>query len=120
MTGHKYGDHEPVEKCPYCGTYCRADFVDIGVGFQQCGPYHCEECGASQIGPYDEDRSLTPQEKETCWYAPKSPPGSSANVVGGKIVSYVQALAAYRAKFHGNPLWHDKAYVRDFWDRQRK
>lgn len=38
------------EKCPYCGTECEADWVDVGVGFVQCGPYYCENCGASEIG----------------------------------------------------------------------
>lgn len=32
-------------KCPKCGAECEADFVDNGVGNQQCGPYVCEACG---------------------------------------------------------------------------
>lgn len=31
--------------CPNCGFVARADFVDIGVGMQQCGPFGCEACG---------------------------------------------------------------------------
>lgn len=31
--------------CPNCGHVARADFVDIGVGMQQCGPFGCEKCG---------------------------------------------------------------------------
>ena len=48
--------------CPYCNNVTYADSVDVGVGFVQCGPYYCESCGASEIGPelYDwcyQDRS---------------------------------------------------------------
>lgn len=105
-TGYAYGQHEPTEPCPYCKIPCRADFVDIGVGFQQCGPFHCEQCGASEIGPFDEERPLSEREKDTGWYAPHSEPGSSANVIHGKIVSHVQMRQAYRDEFIGNPL-HD-------------
>ena len=31
----------PTVKCPYCNEECEADFVDIGVGYQQCGSYGC-------------------------------------------------------------------------------
>lgn len=117
--GYAYGAHEPTENCPYCETVCRADFVDIGVGFQQCGPYHCEVCRASEIGPYDNARPLSADEEKCGWYGPASAPGSSANVIGGKIVGYVQARAAYRQAFVGNPLWQDKGYVDNWWDKQR-
>ena len=106
MSGYAYGQHEPTENCPYCKWPCTADFVDIGVGFQQCGPFHCEQCGASEIGPHDEPRELSGAEKSTGWYAPASEPGSSANVIGGKVVSHVQMNRAYRDEFVGNPL-HD-------------
>lgn len=117
--GYVYGEKEPVEACPYCGKPCRADFVDIGVGFQQCGPYHCESCGASEIGPYDADRPLTDNEKKTGWYAPGAEPGSSANVIAGKVVTHTQAQEAYRQEFKGNPLWQDKKYVDDWWKNLR-
>lgn len=117
--GYAYGEHEPTEPCPYCKTICRADFVDIGVGFQQCGPFHCDACGASEIGPFDEDRPLTKAEMDNGWYAPASEPGSSANMIGGRIVSHVQARAAYQREFTGNPMWFDDEYVADWWDRQR-
>lgn len=119
MTGYAYGQHEPTEPCPYCGTICRADFVDIGVGYQQCGPYHCDNCGASEQGPYDTERPLTARERETGWYAPGEPPGSSANVIGGRVVSHVQARAAYAREFTGNSLWHDKSHVEAWWNKQR-
>ncbi|HGH7178522.1 TPA: hypothetical protein ACJMKL_000662 [Bacillus luti] len=41
----------PTRECPYCKSYMEADWVDVGVGMVQCGPYHCYECGASEIGP---------------------------------------------------------------------
>lgn len=119
MSGYTYGDHEPTEACPYCQTICRADFVDIGVGFTQCGPYHCEACGASQIGPYDEPRELTGVEVHTNWYAPSSQPGSSANVIGGRVVSHVQMRDTYRREFKGNMLWHDKKYVANWFSATR-
>lgn len=102
-TGYGYGQDPPTEECPYCGAICDADFVDIGVGFTQCGPFHCTECHASEIGPNDEPRELTEQEKKTGWYAPGSPPGSSANTIDGKIVTHQVARAHYRrTKTHGS------------------
>lgn len=46
---------EPTEECPYCKTEMSADWVDVGVGSVQCGPYHCTACGASEIGPELDD-----------------------------------------------------------------
>lgn len=117
--GYAYGEHEPTLACPYCDTVCRADFVDIGVGMQQCGPYHCENCHASEIGPYDQERLLSERETEVGWYAPNAEPGSSANVIGGRIVSHAQARDTYQREFKGNPLWHDKSYVDEWWKTQR-
>jgi hypothetical protein len=37
--------------CPKCGAIAAADFVDIGVGMQQCGPYACEHCGWCETNP---------------------------------------------------------------------
>lgn len=119
MNGYAYGEHEPTQPCPYCQTICRADFVDVGVGMQQCGPYHCEECGASEIGPFDKERELSAIEDKTGWYAPGAQPGSSANVINGRIVGYVQAREAYRREFVGNPLWGDDKYVADWRARTR-
>ncbi|MEB5480878.1 hypothetical protein P8825_15035 [Shouchella clausii] len=45
------GAYDESVKCPYCSNECHADFVDNGVGMVQCGPYHCYNCGASEIGP---------------------------------------------------------------------
>lgn len=103
--------------CPYCGFLCDADFVDIGVGWQQCGPYHCEKCGASQIGGYDEPRELTKEEKETGWYNPGFAPGSSANVINGKVVSADEMKAAYYNEYVNNPLSEDTKYVNDWYKK---
>lgn len=111
---------QETRPCPYCGIICNADYVDVGVGLQQCGPFHCDTCGASEIGSFDEERPLTEQEEKTGWYGPDSEPGSSANVIGGKIVSHQQMKETYREEFYQNPLWHDKAYVEKWWNTVRK
>ena len=110
MDGHKYGEATPTRECPYCRTRCYADFVDIGVGMQQCGPYHCG-CGASEIGRFDAPRRLSDAEKETGWYAPGSEPSDKANVIGGRIVSSDEMRAAYRAEFIGNPRYNEPGVV---------
>lgn len=120
MSGYCYGEEQPTQNCPYCGTVCDADYVDIGVGMQQCGPFHCFKCGASEIGMFDEERPLTDQEEKTGWYAPNTEPGSSVNVIGGQIVSHRQMKETYQQEFRGNPLWHDDQYVADWWENTRK
>jgi hypothetical protein len=77
-------------------------------------------CGASEIGPHDEERELTKEEADTGWYRPGAEPGSSANVIGGKIVTAAQMKGEYRREFVGNPLWHDKKYVADWQEHIRK
>lgn len=95
--GYAYGEPEPKERCRYCNALCCADFVDVGVGMIQCGPYHCEACGASEIGPHDDPRPLTDIEIDTGWYAPNSEPGSSANVdQDGRHIRYFEADTLYR------------------------
>lgn len=97
--GYVYGESEPKERCPYCNAMCCADFVDVGVGMIQCGPYHCEACGASEIGPHDKPRPLTKIEEDTGWYGPGSSAGSSANVDDkGKHITYYEADTLYRQK----------------------
>ncbi|MCQ8781705.1 sortase family protein [Mangrovibrevibacter kandeliae] len=118
--GYSHGEHEPTRPCPYCGTICRADFVDVGIGYTQCGPYHCDNCLASEIGPYDENRPLSEQEREAGWYAPGAEPGSTANVIGGRIVSHVQARDTYRREFAGNPLHDEPGHVEQWWAKQRE
>lgn len=79
----------PSEMCPYCGTVCYAEFVNIGVGMQQVTPYRCDFCGAVQIGAYDcrchmtkDDTShdptcrqanCDPRELRIGWYRPTMP-----------------------------------------------
>lgn len=119
MTGYAYGESQPTDNCPYCGTLCYADFVDVGVGYTQCGPFHCESCDASEIGAYDQPRDLTDDEKRTGWYAPGAEPGSSANVIGGKIVTERVARDAYHNAFEGNPLYNVPGVVDTWWRNQR-
>lgn len=95
-----------IRDCPYCSNPCEADWVDVGVGHVQCGPYHCLVCGASEIGPNDKDRPLSGAESRTGWYGPGSEPGSSANVVAGRIVSHTVAREIYNREWTNNPLYH--------------
>lgn len=120
MNGYCYGEQQPTENCPYCNAPCDADFVDIGVGMQQCGPFHCEQCGASQIGPNDKERPLNEQEQKTGWYKPGREPGSSANVIGGKVVSHRVMEKAYRDEFVGNIMYEWPGEVEGWFERVRK
>lgn len=121
MSGYVYGESEPKEPCPYCGTACRADWVDIGVGFSQCGPFHCETCGASEIGPGGKDRVLSERERETGWYAPGEEPDSEANVIAGKVVDYREMRAVYADAFAGaEDLRRTPGYVEGWRDRLRR
>lgn len=92
---------EPIEKCPFCGTDCHADFVDNGFGpySVQCGPYFCEECGASEMGPEkhenDFEHSVTPEEWQKGWYRGDGKVSPYANTVNGVLVDHVTAKAAY-------------------------
>jgi len=86
-----------------------ADYVDVGVGMVQCGPFHCENCGASQIGPEANragfEDTVTADEKRTGFYrGGKISP--FANQHEGRPISHQQADAIYRANYfavHGNP-----------------
>lgn len=104
MTGYTYGEPEPNIPCPYCGTKCYADFCDIGVGYQQVGPYHCTECRASEVGAYEDTSTRPDYDPETGWYLPGSPAGETANVDDdGNIINHVEATRLYREK-HGETL----------------
>ena len=82
----------PQEACPYCSTLCDADWCDVGVGYVQSGPYHCTECGASEVGPHDDYESRPDYDIDTGWYKPGAPAGSSANVDDlGNIIGYKEA-----------------------------
>jgi hypothetical protein len=72
MPGHTYGSSEPTRQCPYCGEQCEAQFTDVGVGYEQTGPYRCNLCYAVEMGPFDEpERELTAEETRLRWYAPE-------------------------------------------------
>jgi hypothetical protein len=91
---------EPFSKtpCPYCCfADCEADWVDVGVGYIQCGPYYCPDCGASEIGPFDPDRddAHTADAKRTGWYPPGAPLSALANAIGGIPVDHQTAKAVY-------------------------
>ena len=106
MKYQAYGDPEPKVRCPYCAELCCADFVDVGVAMQQCGPYHCWACQASEIGSYDEKRELSEEEERTGWYAPYSEPGSSANVdVKGRHIRHFEVDTLYRQSLGVKPRY---------------
>lgn len=86
-----------IVNCPYCSFPCEADWVDVGVGEIQCGPYYCQNCKASEIGPFDDLRPLTDEENRTNWYSPESKLGSLVNQFNGKPISHHLAKEFYRA-----------------------
>lgn len=111
-----YRDYNKPQPCPYCGADCHADFVDVGVGMVQCGPYHCYTCGASEIGPEMEYEDLvdengnyggrgslknpqdfTEKEIQMGWYDPTNGKRISpyANTVGGELVDHITAKEMY-------------------------
>ena len=104
-----YYSYDTPEKCPYCGDDCHADFVDIGIGMEQCGPYHCDSCGASEIGPelrswYVDERTpilrdghpFSEIELENGWYDPnKKKVSPYANTINGVLVDHKTAKVAY-------------------------
>lgn len=54
--------------CPYCGKDAiPGNTVDIGVGEAKIEPDHCENCGAVEIGPFEDGIDLTTQEIYTGW-----------------------------------------------------
>jgi MinD superfamily P-loop ATPase len=83
--------------CPYCGADCSesADFVDIGVGEMQCGPYYCHNCGACEIGPHDVPVELSTDEIKTGWYGVDRAHLTSAPTVGGLPIDHVTARKLY-------------------------
>lgn len=99
MSGHLYGEAEPTESCPFCGETCEADFVDIGIGYQQCSPYHCEACGASQMGPNDDDKdpALSPEERKCGWFRGGRFSVDCNTINGEPIWDHRVAMGLYRA-----------------------
>ncbi len=99
---HKFStDNKSIWKpdlaiCPYCGDEsCEADFCDVGVGLVQCGPYHCESCGAIEIGAYDKKVELSAEEEEFGWYKPNRPYEGCANNINGVLIDHKLAKKMY-------------------------
>lgn len=81
----------PIAICPYCKCKdCEADFVDVGVGMIQCGPYYCPACHASEASSRD-TRELTDKEKETGWYEPETAISETANQINGQLIDHKTA-----------------------------
>lgn len=97
--------------CPFCQFPMEADYVDVGIGMVQCGPYCCDNCRASECGPeYNGSKEsadaldLDAEERKFGFYKNKISP--HANQHEGKVISHKQADAIYRANYfdlHGNP-----------------
>lgn len=85
---------QPTRPCPYCGTKMECDWVDVGVGMVQCGPYCCENCGASEIGPEGLTPGLDDDERRTRFY--KNTTSPYANTCQGVVVDHKTALGLYR------------------------
>jgi hypothetical protein len=90
-----YDQDDWLKPCPYCGEMMDCDRVDVEVGFIQCGPYYCDNCGASEIGPeyFDPDFQATKEEKSTGYYRNKLSP--CANTFGGELVDHQTAKRLY-------------------------
>ena len=96
----------PPTDCPFCGAVCEADWVDVGVGMVQAGPYHCTECHSSEVGPYDKTDGRTDIDDRYGWYKPESPAGSSANTnEAGEIITWKEADTNYRATYGVKPRY---------------
>lgn len=60
----------PVEApaCPYCcSRHVDAEFIDIGVGYEQVTPWHCVSCDAREFYDTEEYDGATPEEQSTGW-----------------------------------------------------
>lgn len=68
-----YLSEQHTMDCPYCGSTCKAGFIDNGIGLRQNAPYRCEKCKSWEMSPYeliDVDK-LTEMERKTGWYEPR-------------------------------------------------
>lgn len=57
-------------ECRWCGKPTEAEFVDIGVGYQQVTGGRCWDCGADEMGPYLVGGRITEVEWVTLWRGP--------------------------------------------------
>ena len=88
------------ETCPFCKfEQCEADWVHNGVALVQCGPFHCDKCGATEMGPETRDESkLTEEERNAGWYKADNASMTCAPTVGGVLVgNHHVAKALYAA-----------------------
>jgi hypothetical protein len=71
------------------------DRVDVEVGEIQCGPYHCDNCGASEIGHEAMELGFeaTDEEQKTGYYRGRHSP--YANTVQGTLVDHKTAKRLY-------------------------
>ena len=101
-----------LSTCPFCGGPAECDEVDVGVGYVQCGPYQCQVCGASEMGPEVHGRDswvdgemvwiegrrpegVTDEEMKVGWYRNQISP--HANTFQGQLVSHQVAKVLYRS-----------------------
>ena len=86
-------DTERLEDCPYCGTPCECEWVDVGVGIAQCGPYHCDQCGAYQMGSDEYEGKnkdkASPEELQMGWYK-----GNTALLIIAETANEVTGMEA--------------------------
>ena len=88
-----FNTFEGGDVCPYCGSIMECDTVNVGIGYQQCGPYHCKECGASEIH-HSDTLELDEDEQMTGFYKNRISP--IANTCCGHLVSHVEAKRLYK------------------------
>jgi hypothetical protein len=94
-----YSNSDMHRTCPYCGDpNAEADWVDVGVGFEQCTPFFCWNCEACQIGPYDKtyETQMTDEERKTGWYMPSRAYLTSAPMCNGLPVDHETAKELYQ------------------------
>lgn len=93
-----YDAYQERRTCPYChNDQCEADWVDVGIGLVQCSPFYCDNCGACEIGGYDEPAELTEEEKKFHWYQPGRAYLTCAPTVLGVPVEQETAKIFYEA-----------------------
>jgi len=95
----------PSQSCPYCTEEMEADWVDVGVGMVQCGPYHCYSCNASEIGPELDDWYYKDREGETiCLISKRKYYSWARRGKGGKLQFKDHPVLRYNAPFSKKEL----------------
>lgn len=89
----------PSKECPYCKEAIEADWVDVGVGMVQCGPYHCYSCGASEIGPEVDDWNYKDRDGKTIYMHSKRVYWGWAKKKFRSKESYNKSVLRYDAPF---------------------